>query len=130
MKLFASVLRRDEEGDYWLQTPAERKRIVVEDAPFVAEEIARDLRGTDQRLSFRTNLDEWVEAGPAHPIRVAVNRRTGEPRPYLLVRDRLEALILRSVFYELAELAVESAQDKAGIGVWSNGVFFALDGED
>ena len=36
VKLFASVLRRDADGSYWLVTPAERGRITVEDAPFLA----------------------------------------------------------------------------------------------
>jgi hypothetical protein len=37
--LFASVLKRDEGGVYWLETPVERGRIDVEDAPFVAVEM-------------------------------------------------------------------------------------------
>ena len=34
VKLFASVLRREDDGSYWLVTPVERGRIVVEDAHF------------------------------------------------------------------------------------------------
>ncbi len=34
--LFASVLRRDEDGAYVLETPVERGIITVEDAPFIA----------------------------------------------------------------------------------------------
>src|SRR5271169_3427432 len=36
VKLFASVLRRELDGCYWLVTPAERGRIEVEDVPFLA----------------------------------------------------------------------------------------------
>jgi uncharacterized protein len=126
VKLFASVLRR--EGDeYWLVTPAERGRILVEDAPFVA--VGLDARGSgrDQALTFRTNLEEEIEAGPAHPIRVVIDPARGEPRPYVLVRDNLEALIARAVYYQLVELGREEAQDGAArYGVWSGGVFFAL----
>src|SRR4051794_16501811 len=37
--LFASVLKREPDGSYWLETPVERGRITVEDAPFVAVEM-------------------------------------------------------------------------------------------
>lgn len=125
VKLFASVLRRDAAGDYWLVTPAERARIRVDDAPFVAVELETAGAGAGQTLRFRTNLDEWVAAGPDRPIRVATDAASGEPSPYVTVRPGLEALIARSVFYELVDLAVEDAA--AGtLAVWSGGVPFAL----
>ena len=40
VKLFASVLRREVDGRYWLVTPAERGLIEVEDAPFLAVELS------------------------------------------------------------------------------------------
>lgn len=135
VKLFASVLWRDDDGDYWLRTPVERGRIQVEDAPFTAVELSVKGSGRDQVLAFRTNLDDWVEADSAHPLRLVEKPDTGEATPYILVRDRLEALILRPVYYELADLAVEAAaESKAGeaaeegdcLGVWSKGVFFPL----
>ena len=126
-KLFATVLRRDEAGDYWLITPAERGRILVEDAPFVAVEMTARGEGEEQVLAFRTNLDEWAEAGPDHPIRVVHNPETGEPAPYVEVRKGLEARIQRSVFYELVDRAVPKGEDaEAEVGVWSNKTFFAL----
>jgi hypothetical protein len=124
VKLFARVLRRDEAGDYWLITPAERGRIVVDDAPFTAVEVTAEGEGAAQALSFRTNLDDWVTAGPDHPVRVDVKPGSGEPRPYIAVRDRLEALIVRPVFYELVERAVEH---DGRVGIWSQNRFFALD---
>ncbi len=130
VKLFASVLRRDSEGDYWLQTPVERGRIAVDDVPFVAVELSVKGEAEDQCLNFRTNLDEWVEAGPGHPLRLVEEGESGGTCPYILVRDRLEARILRPVYYQLAELAVpapgESEQPPDRLGVWSNGVFFVL----
>ena len=131
-KLFSTVLRRDEAGDYWLVTPAERGRITVEDAPFVAVEMKAKGTGEDQTLSFRTNLDEWAMAGPDHPIRIGADTEPGGALsdatvPYILIRDRLEARIGRAVFYELVELAVER-QTPQGIelGVWSERTFFPL----
>jgi hypothetical protein len=123
VKLFATVLRRDEKGVYWLQTPVEKGRIEVEDAPFTAIELEVEGAGEAQILRFRTNLDDWVDCDAGHPLRV-VTSKDGEPRPYLLVRDRLEALILRPVFYQLVELAVEG--DGGSLGVWSHGHFFGL----
>lgn len=129
VRLFASVLRRDDSGDYWLVTPAERGRIVVEDAPFTAVECRAEGSAEGRTLSFRTNLDDWVEAGPAHPIRVAIasDSERDEPRPYIEVRDRLDALIVRSVYYQLVDLAeVRRLDGRDVLGLWSNGEFFAL----
>lgn len=127
VKLFSTVLRRDEAGGYWLVTPAERGRIAVEDAPFVA--VALDARGEGQgrRLVFRTNLDKEVTAGPDHPIRVSTDPDTGEPRPYIRVGDGIEARIARPVFYELAALCEEREEHgEVRLGVWSMGTFFVL----
>ena len=124
VKLFSTVLRRDEEGRFWLQTPVERGRIEVEDAPFTAVELSVTGQGESQVLAFRTNLDEWVEADSDHPIRLAQDPDSGEPRPYIEVRNKLEALILRSVFYELADLAGPGPKHPKQMGVWSHGAFF------
>ena len=131
VKLFATVLRRDESGEYWLVTPVERGRVIVDDAPFVAVEMSTQGRGKAQVLSFRTNVDRWVEIGPDHPIRVSEAPESGEPRPYILAWDGLEALILRSVFYHLVDAAVEERHHgRNAVGVWSNGTFFPLGSVD
>ncbi len=127
VKLFSTVLRRDEAGDFWLITPAERGRITVEDAPFVAVELRAEGAGEDQAVAFRTNLDEWVTAGAQHPIRVGEGTLSNSPVPYILVRDRLEARIGRAVFYELVGHAQERETDRGiELGVWSEHMFFPL----
>lgn len=128
VKLFASVLRRGADGAYWLITPVEQCRITVDDAPFTAVEMSVAGEGHNRLLSFRTNVDENVNAGPDHPIRVATDPVTGEPSPYIYVRDGLEALIVRAVFYDLVDLGVEESQADGShvFGVWSGGTFFAL----
>ncbi len=140
--LFASVLRRDADGAWRLETPAERGRIEVEDAPFVAVELDWSGDGRQQIMSFRTNIDQVVAAGPDHPIRVSHDVLTSEPVPYILLRDGdgahgIEARIGRAVYYELVALAVpEYVGTQLMLGVWSSGVFFPLglmpseDGED
>jgi hypothetical protein len=126
VKLFASVLRREPDGLYWLVTPAERGRVTVEDAPFIA--VAVDAEGEDRgrNLIFRTNLDEIVTAGPDHPLRIET-AADGTPAPYILVRPGLEARLARPVFYELAELGGEELiGGERQFGVWSGGMFFRL----
>ncbi len=130
--LFSSVLKREADGSYILETPAERGRVEVEDAPFVAVELDWTGDGRQQVLSFRTNVDEVVTAGPAHPIRVEHAPCTCEPTPYIHVRDgrgkaAVEARIGRAVYYELVALAVpEWVGCRRMLGVWSRGRFFPL----
>jgi len=130
--LFASVLKRETDGSYWLETPAERGRIEVEDAPFTAIELDWTDDGRDQVLSFRTNVDEVITAGPDHPIRVVHNLLTCEPTPYIHVRagrgeHAIEARICRAVYYELVALAVpEWVGCKLMAGVWSCNRFFPI----
>ena len=83
--------------------------------------------GENQRLEFRANVDDIVLAGSENPIRVVVDSASNEPSPYLLVREGIEALISRAVFYDLVDLAVEKpSEDGTVLGVWSNGVWFSL----
>ena len=126
VKLFASVLRRESDGSYWLVTPAERGRVVVEDVPFIAVAVEVQGTGRGQQLIFRTNLDEIVTAGPDHPLRIET-AADGTPAPYILVRPGLEARLGRPVFYELAELGhEEQVGGQEQFGVWSGGMFFRL----
>jgi len=127
VKLFSSVLKRDEDGDFWLITPAEMCRITVEDAPFTAVEMTVEGSDRDQVLIFRTNVDEIVTAGADNPVRVEIDPDTGEPSPYVMIRDGLEALITRPVFYDLVELAEVREQGGASVmGIWSDGAFFEI----
>jgi hypothetical protein len=126
VKLFASVLRREPDGCYWLVTPAERGHVEVEDVPFLAVALTVTGDGRVQQLIFRTNLDDIVAAGPDNPLRVET-AANGEPAPYIRVRERLEARITRPVFYDLVELGREErVEDTIQFGVWSGGRFFRL----
>lgn len=121
LRLFASVLRRDPDG-FCLVTPAEKLRIAVDDAPFVAIGVEE----ADGALRFATNVGDVVEAGSEHPIRVA-GEPGGEPRPYVEVRRGLEALIARPVFYELAALGrVQQTPAGLRLEVVSKGQAFDL----
>jgi len=121
VRLFASILRKDADGETYLVTPVEKIRVRVEDAPFLAVRADRDGRGREQSLVFTTNVGDVVVAGPERPIRV--NYTDDEPRPYVLVRGRLEARILRAPFYEM----IEWSERRDGVlGIWSGGVWFEL----
>ena len=122
VRLFSTILRRDDDG-ICLVTPVEKLKITVEDAPFTAVRV--DQVGED--LKFTTNVGDEVVAGPENPIRVEADSETGEPRPYVHVRRGLEALILRPVFYELAEMADErETPEGPAMGVASGGAWFSI----
>lgn len=127
VRLFSTILRHDKDGEHYLVTPVEKIRVEVEDAPFVATLMQVSGAGQEQILRFETNAGDFAEAGPEHPMRFEIDAATGEPSPYVHVRARLEALIARSVFYDLVELGVVE-NDK--FGVWSHGVFFPITDAD
>lgn len=125
--LFASVLKK-EADDFYLVTPVEKVRIQVEDCPFLITEMDVSKSNSQQQLTFHTNVGELVVANANHPLRVTEHGENQEPHPVLQVRNGLEGLISRAVFYRLVELA-ESArvggQDR--VGVYSAGEFFPLE---
>ena len=131
VRLFSRVLRHDSDGRYYLVTPVEKLGIRVDDAPFLAVELVATGEGPDQVLTFRTNVEDAVTADEDHPIRVEIDPETGEPSPYVLVRDGLEALINRPVFYQMVDLGVVGKQAGSDLyGVWSGGTFFAIGSAD
>ncbi|WP_010667819.1 DUF1285 domain-containing protein [Acetobacter aceti] len=134
--LFASALSRAADGAYWLRTPVEEGTIEVEDVPFVAVQLEWCGVGREQRLCFRTNIDQVITAGPDHPIlarwNVPLDACDSAPPPYITVRQAegelpLQARISRPVWYELAALAEPGCcEGQACLGVWSAGEFFPL----
>ena len=134
VKLFASILKREGEK-YFLITPVEKVGIVVEDVPFLAVELSlvepeqRLLRDhlANHVLRFRTNVDDWVDAGPGHALRFEMQAENGGLKPYLHVRRELWAKVTRALFYDLVERGDERVIDgKAMFGVASGGDFFAM----
>ncbi len=125
-KLFATVLKRDVDGVYWLETPVEKGRVIVEDVPFVMVEAEIERRGASQIVKLRSNLDHWVTLDDAHGLTMRAQPEGGEA-PYVHVRDGLEGRVLRPVFYQLVEAGEMRVVD--GIELWgivSAGHFFAL----
>lgn len=128
-QLFSGILRLEDDGRYYLITPVEKWAIRVDDAPFVAVRMDVQGQGSAQQLRLFTSLEHELVVDAQHPITVTLDAETGEPSPYVLLRDNLQALIHRNVFYQLAELAEEQqVAGQARLGVWSGGEFFPIDG--
>lgn len=121
VRAFSSILRREADDSYALVTPYQKLSIIVEDAPFVAVELESKNSGPARTLAFRLNTDHLVVAGSDHPLRFGADR----PQPYLQVRNGLEAVLARPVYYQLADLALEEGADP--VGIWSDGIFFPME---
>ncbi len=121
-RLFASILKL-EDGKYFLVTPVEKVGITVDDAPFVAVDFTVSGDGSDQVLTFETNMSDLSEAGPENAIRVERDPESGEPSPYIHIRAGLEALIDRKSFYRLVDIG---AHHDDWFGLWSKGTFFPI----
>ena len=125
VRLFASVLRRDPDR-FVLVTPVERVGITVEDAPFLAVEMAATGEGGARDLAFRTNVDDLVRVGPDHPLRFERGLAEGVT-PYLRVRGDLWARVTRALTYDLVELGEVRDHDGAPtFGVAAGGAFFPV----
>jgi hypothetical protein len=122
VKLFSSILKL-EEGAYFLVTPVEKVGITVDDAPFVAV----DFDVINGNLHFTTQVGDQMIAGPKNRIRVERDPETGEPSPYVLVRNNLEALIDRKSFYRLVDIGEHDHHEgQSWFGVRSNSTFFPI----
>lgn len=125
VRLFSTVLRREPDGRHVLVTPAEKLDIDVESTAFRAVEMKLEGAGQSQRIAFRLNGGEIVIAGPDNPLYIVETERG--PSPRLLVRHGLEAELARPLYYELAELALAGGPERPG--VWSDGAFFPVEGQ-
>ncbi|MGB3723786.1 MAG: DUF1285 domain-containing protein [Pacificimonas sp.] len=110
--LFASILRRD--GDeFVLVTPGEKLSIEVEDAPFVAVEVAVEAGD----VVFRLKTGGYVKVDADHPVFMR------DAKPYVRVRGGLDARIARAPWYELAAAVTE---EDGLSGLRAGGVFVPL----
>ncbi|MDX1588838.1 MAG: DUF1285 domain-containing protein [Oleiphilaceae bacterium] len=127
VRLFASIVRLEPNGDYVLVTPAEKFRIQVEDVPFVAHSLEVTGQGDDQVLWLTTSTDDRLALGPEHALVLEQGPDSQEPAPYVWVRRNLQARIERSTWYHLINLAEEREhQGETHLGVLSQGQFFSL----
>jgi hypothetical protein len=121
VRLFSTVLRREPDGRHVLVTPAEKLDIEVESTAFRAIAMTSEGEGEDRHIAFALDSGDAVIVGPDHPLYMVDTE--GGPSPRVLVRHGLEAELSRSLYYDIAELALASDPP----GVWSDGCFFTLE---
>jgi uncharacterized protein len=125
VRLFSTILRKDPDG-YVLVTPVEKVGIKVEDAPFLAVEMTVARPQSELVLRFSTNVGDWVEASPEHPMRFE-KAASGGIKPYIHLRGDLWALATRSVSFDLVKLGeIREHEGSRCFGVTSAGVFFVM----
>lgn len=98
VRLFASILRREDDGEYYLVTPVEKWRLQVEVHPLVVTDVSRE----GEFLVLTLNTDRQVQVGDEHPLFL-------EPRvdnvAAVELWHGLTALFSRNAWYRLVELA-------------------------
>lgn len=127
VRLFSTILRREQDGEYYLVTPIEKWRIQVEDTPLLAHSLHAEGEGRDQVLSVTTNTGETLVIGDSHPLEVGQYPETGEPRPVVAVRHGVNARLVTAAYYDLADLVrEETIAGQSVLGVWSSGNFYKI----
>jgi len=124
VKLFASILRREQDGHYYLVTPVEKWRIQVEDTALIIVDIDVLGAGSEQQLVVVSNVGSKFLMGVAHPLSVAISAQSGEPKPLVSLEHGLTAKLSRPVFYRLVDLA--QLGEEGEMTVVSDGTLFTL----
>lgn len=117
VRLFSTVLRREPDGSHVLVTPVEKLSIEVESTAFRAIEMQTEDTGEARQIALKLDSGDAIIVGAHHPLKIS-------PTPRVAVRHGLEAELSRSIYYELAEIAL--AEGHAPPGIWSGGQFFPL----
>ncbi len=126
VKLFSSILI-NENNKYFLITPVEKVGIIVDDAPFIANDFEKIIENNKSYLVFFTNIDETIILSKKNPFRISINNKTQEPSPYIMVRKNIEAKIDRKSFYRLLDLAEYSfVKGQEWLGIYSDSTFFPI----
>ena len=126
VKLFSSILI-NENNKYFLITPVEKVGIIVDDAPFIANNFEKITENNKSYLVFFTNIDETIVLSKKNPFRISINDKTQEPSPYIMVRKNIEAKIDRKSFYRLLDLAEYSlVKGQEWLGIHSDSTFFPI----
>ena len=137
VNLFATILWKEENNgavEYFLKTPVQKLRIHVEDAPLLINDVGIVEEQGESWLEFTTTTGDVVRLDDEHPISLRAytmkdsddnshsdksknkedNKSTESStqiRPYMMVRNGLEALIGRNAFYHLTEIGELTERD-------------------
>lgn len=97
-RLFASILRREDDGEYYLVTPVEKWRLEVELHPLLVTDVAAE----GEALLLTLNTGKQVQVSDEHPLFLEGRR---ENVAGVELWHGLTALFSRSAWYRLVELA-------------------------
>jgi len=137
VSLFAAILWKEENNgavEYFLKTPVQKLRIQVEDAPLLINDVGIIEGQGKNWLEFTTSTGDVVRLDDEHPISLRAytmkdsddnshsdksknkedNKSTEistQIRPYMMVRNGLEALVGRNAFYHLTEIGELTERD-------------------
>ncbi len=110
VRLFASILRREADGHYYLVTPVEKWCIQVEDAALLVVDVDRMEHDGAPVIDCLLNTGVRVRLDAAHPLTVG-HSDTDEPRPYLQLDHSLTARLQRAAYYRLVEWGEADGDD-------------------
>ena len=135
VSLFATILWKEENSgavEYFLKTPVQKLRIQVEDAPLLINDVGIVEDAGKRWLEFTTTTGDVVRLDAEHPIglraysikntdnksnpdnnkeEIEGTDSSTQIRPYMMVRNGLEALIGRNAFYHLTEIGELTERD-------------------
>ena len=123
IKLFSSVLVADEKGNFYLETPAEKGKIEVEDSPFVITSFVIKGLNKNQEIIFKTNIDEEIVLSKKNSLFYKKYKQSFIP--YIVIRKNINAKILRSVYYQLINKFINK-NTKKKLKIKSKGHEFTL----
>jgi hypothetical protein len=102
VRLFASILRREEDGEYYLITPHEKWRIEVVRHPLVITDFDTEEVSGRTVLRARLNTGRQIDVSDAHPLYL-------DPESAGVAAIRLDhgltALCTRPAWYRLVDMA-------------------------
>ncbi len=102
VRLFASILRREEDGEYYLVTPSEKWRITVDShALRIVDVNVLEVAGANN-LEATLNTGRQVLVSARYPL--FLDREAGEIAALMLPHG-LTALCTRAAWYRLVDLA-------------------------
>ena len=105
--LFASILRREADGEYYLVTPVEKWRLEVEDHALVVT----DVEQLEDDLVLTLNTGKTVTVGEEHPLFLDPDV---DNVAAVTLWHGLTALFSRNAWYRLVELADDNGVVTSG----------------
>ena len=112
VRLFASILRREEDGEYYLVTPAEKWRIKVELLPLIVTDVEPNSVAGETSLVATLNVGRRLPIGEKNPL--FLEQAAGDVAAIRLDHG-LSALFSRAAWYRLVEMAEEGSVRSGGI---------------